>query len=400
MNPRSTPIPHAAQLFRRARKSWLVSAAIAVLGIACVAAIFIFAPAARAQGVTADTILIGQSAALSGPAQELGKEMKAGAEAYFKSVNDAGGINGRKIKLISLDDGYEPDRAKANTQKLIADDKVLALFGYVGTPTSNAALPLFTEAKVPFIGAFTGAQSLREPYNRYIFNVRASYFDETERIVDHLALQGVKKIVVFYQNDAYGKAGLAGMERAMQKRKMQIAATATVERNSVDVGEAVKKLAPADATAAVMISAYKSCAAFVREMKRAGAYPQFWNVSFVGSKALAHELGNEGRGVQISQVVPFPWEAGVPIVNEYQKKMGDEANYSFTSLEGYIAARVLVRGLRKAGKTLTRESLVDALSNLGTVDLGGFTVSYAPDNHNGSSFVDLTIISRDEKFLK
>ena len=157
---------------------------------------------AHAQSVGGDVILIGQSAALSGPAEELGKEMKAGAEAYFKVVNDAGGINGRKIKLISLDDGYEPDRAKANTQKLIVEEKVLALFGYVGTPTSNAALPIFTEAKVPFIGAFTGAQSLREPFNRYIFNVRASYFDETEEIVRHLTQQGVTKISVFYQNDA------------------------------------------------------------------------------------------------------------------------------------------------------------------------------------------------------
>jgi branched-chain amino acid transport system substrate-binding protein len=355
---------------------------------------------AFAQGVTADAILIGQSAALSGPAEELGKEMKLGAEAYFKSINDAGGINGRKIKMISLDDGYEPERAKANTQKLIGEEKVLALFGYVGTPTSNAALPIFTEAKVPFVGAFTGAQSLRDPHNRYIFNVRASYFDETEEIVEHLVQQGIKKIAVFYQNDAYGKAGLAGMERAMKKRNMQVAATATVERNTVDVNDAVKKLAPSNATAVVMISAYKSCAAFIREMKRAGAFPQFWNVSFVGSKALARELGTEGRGVQISQVVPFPWSSGVPLVNEYQKKMGDETNYSFTSLEGYIAARVLVRGLRKAGKNLTRESLVDAMSNLGTVDLGGFTVNYTPENHNGSSFVDLTIISKDEKFKK
>ena len=359
-----------------------------------------FTSAALAQGVTADTILIGQSVALSGPAQELGKEMKAGAEAYFNYVNENGGINGRKIKLISIDDGYEPDRAKVNTQKLIKDDKVLALFGYVGTPTSNAALPLFTEGKVPFIGAFTGAQSLREPLNRYIFNVRASYFDETEQIVGHLARQGLKKIAVFYQNDAYGKAGLAGVERAMKTRNMQVAATATVERNTADVTEAVKKLASSSSTAVIMISAYKSCAAFIREMKKAGAYPQFWNVSFVGSKALARELGAEGRGVQISQVVPFPWSTGIPLVHDYQQKIANEANYSFTSLEGYIAANVLVRGLRKAGKNLTRESLVDAMSNLGAVDLGGFTVKYSPDNHNGSSFVDLTIISRNEKFMR
>ena len=358
----------------------------------------IFVSTVHAQGVTADTITIGQSAALSGPAAELGREMKIGAEAYFNYINQNGGVNGRKIKLISIDDGYEPERAKANTIKLITEDKVLALFGYVGTPTSNASLPIFTEAKVPFIGAFTGAQSLRDPLNRYIFNVRASYFDETEEIVGHLVQQGVKQIAVFYQNDAYGKAGLAGMERAMKKRNMEITATATVERNSLDVASAVKTLSKNNPAAVVMISAYKSCGAFIKEMKKANSFPQFWNVSFVGSKALANELGDDGRGVQISQVVPFPWENGMPVVRDYQKKMGGDENASFTSLEGYIAAQVLVEGLKRAGKNLSRESLRDSLSNLGTLDLGGFKVTYSPTNHNGSSYVDLTIISKNKKF--
>jgi branched-chain amino acid transport system substrate-binding protein len=353
---------------------------------------------ASAQGVTNDMILIGQSAALSGPAAELGKEMKAGAEAYFKTVNDAGGINGRKINLISLDDGYEPDRAKANTQKLINDEKVLALFGYVGTPTSNAALPVFTEAKVPFLGAFTGAQSLREPFNRYIFNVRASYFDETEEIVRHLTQQGVTKISVLYQNDAYGKAGLAGMERAMSKRNLKLAGTATVERNSIDVAAAVASLAKIDAPAVVMISAYRSCAAFVKRTQAAGKSPLFWNVSFVGSKALSQELGEAARGVQISQVVPFPWSGEAKVVREYQRDIGGEANYSFTSLEGYLAAKVLVMGLKKAGKNLTRESFIDALASSGTTDFGGFKITYGADDHGGSTYVDLTIISRAGKF--
>ena len=355
---------------------------------------------ALAQGVTADTILIGQSAALSGPAEQLGNEMKAGADAYFTVVNQAGGVNGRKIKLISVDDGYEPDKAAANTKKLITEDKVLALFGYVGTPTSNAALPIFTAAKVPFIGAFTGAQSLREPFNRYIFNVRASYFDETEQIVAHLVLQGITKIAVFYQNDAYGKAGLAGVERAMKKRKLEIAETGTVERNTTDVAAAVGKLAKSGTNAVIMISAYKSCAAFIRAMKLAGGLQQFWNVSFVGSKALSSELGDEGMGVQISQVVPFPWSEVNPIVRDYQKNIGGASKYSFTSLEGYIAAKVLVEGLKRAGKNPTRESLVDALAGMGKTDLGGFTVSYSPTNHNGSTFVDLTIISRAGTFKR
>ena len=361
-------------------------------------AVWSFAEMSFAQGVSVDTILIGQSAALSGPAEQLGKEMKAGAEAYFDVVNKSGGINGRKIKLISVDDGYEPEKAAANTKKLIEEEKVLALFGYVGTPTSNAALPIFTAAKVPFVGAFTGAQSLREPFNRYVFNVRASYFDETEQIVAHLVQQSITKIAVFYQNDAYGKAGLAGVERALKKRKLEITSTATVERNTTDVSPAVGKLAKSGASAIIMISAYKSCAAFIKAMKLAGGFQQFWNVSFVGSKALSDELADEGIGVQISQVVPFPWSDSNPIVRDYQKNIGAPEKYSFTSLEGYIAARVLVEGLKRAGKNPTRESLVDGLAAMGKLDLGGFNINYAPGNHNGSSFVDLTIISRGGKF--
>lgn len=364
-----------------------------VLAVICTASAF-------AQGVSSDTILIGQSAALSGPAEALGKEMKAGAEAYFNAVNKAGGVNGRKIKLVSLDDGYEPDRAKANTEQLINKDGVLALFGYVGTPTSNAALPLFTKAKVPFVGAFTGAQSLRDPFNRYIFNVRASYFDETEEIVRHLTSLGVKKIAVFYQNDGYGQAGLAGVERAMKKRNLEIIGKATVERNTTDVSKAVAELAKLNAGAIIQISAYKSCAAFITAMQKAGQFPLFWNVSFVGSKALSAELGDAGRGVHISQVVPFPWANEVPVVREYQQRIGGEGDISFTSLEGYLAAKVLVEGLKKAGKNVNRESLVDALAGLGQVDLGGFNVRYSPTNHNGSTYVDLTIIGRDGKFRR
>ena len=377
---------------RQRFKSFLTALAAAALSFS--------AAVVSAQGVTSDTILIGQSAALTGPAGELGKDMKAGAEAYFKVINDAGGIGGRKIKLISLDDGYEPDRAKVNTQKLIDDEKVLALFGYVGTPTSNVALPLFTDAKVPFIGAFTGAQSLRDPLNRYIFNVRASYFDETEEIIRHLTQQGVTKIAVLYQNDAYGKSGLAGVERAMTKRNLKVFASTTVERNTTEVSGAVKVFAQADPAAIVMIGAYKTCAAFILQMQSAGRAPLFWNVSFVGSKSLAQETGDSGRGVHISQVVPFPWSNETKIVREYQRDIGGEANYSFTSLEGYLAAKVLVAGLKKAGKSLSRESLVDAMANSGTTDFGGFKVTYSPENHNGSSFVDLTIISKNGTFRR
>ena len=353
-------------------------------------------------GVSDKEIVLGQSAALSGPAKELGSEMRSGALLYFEQVNTGGGVHGRRIRLQTLDDGYEPERAAANTRKLIEEEKVLALFGYVGTPTSLAAQPLFTEAKVPFVGAFTGAQALREPFNRYVFNVRASYFDETEKIVEQLTTTGIKQIAVFYQNDAYGKAGLAGVERAMTKRGLKIAATATVERNTVDVAKAVAALSATRPDAIVMVSAYTSVAAFVKGMKKAGSAAQFHNVSFVGSRPLAAALGDEGVGVAIAQVVPFPWSGTLPVTREYQAqaRAAGAKDFSFTELEGYIAARVLVEGLKRAGRELTRERLVTALESLSRTDIGGFQVDYSSSNHNGSTFVDLTIIGRGGKFLR
>ena len=362
---------------------------------------FIVAGAALAQGVTDSTILLGQGAVFSGPAQELGIEMRNGAMAYFNYVNAQGGVHGRKIVLKSVDDRYEPDGAAAATRKLINEEKVFALFGYVGTPTFNAAAPILTEAKVPLVAAFTGAESLRDPLNRYVFNVRASYYDETEQIVQHLTSMGVNRIAVFYQNDAYGKTGLEGVTRAMKKRNMEIAGSTTVERNTVDVSKAIADMTKVKPQAVVMVSAYKSCAAFIREMKKAGMEPSFWNVSFVGSKALAKELDKEGRGVQISQVVPFPWDISLPVVKEYQRLIAAEGKeINFSSLEGFISAKVMVEGLRRAGKNPTREGLVKALESMDAYDVGGFKISYSPQSHRGSRFVDLTIISRDQKFVR
>jgi branched-chain amino acid transport system substrate-binding protein len=356
---------------------------------------------ASAQGVTDTQVVLGQSVALTGPAQQLGLDMQLGATLYFNRVNAQGGVNGRRIVLKTLDDGYESTRAAENTKKLINDEKVFALFGYVGTPTSQASLPIFTEARVPFVGPFTGAELLRSPVNRYIFNVRASYYDETEAIVQHLTAMSVNKIAVFYQNDSYGQAGLAGVERALKKRDIAVAAKGTVERNTVEVKGAVDTMLKAQPQAIVMISAYKSCAAFIKEMKKAGSNPTFWNVSFVGSKALAKELDKEGRGVQISQVVPFPWDSTVPVVKEYRRAM-DEGKHEigFGTLEGWIAARVMVEGLRRAGRKLDRETFVRSMESINDYDVGGFKVSYGPANRSGSKFVDLTIISKDQRFVR
>jgi ABC-type branched-subunit amino acid transport system substrate-binding protein len=353
-------------------------------------------------GISDRAVLIGQSVPLTGPAQELGLEMQLGANLYFDHINSQGGVHGRKINLRTLDDGYEPDRASANTLQLIEKDGVFALFGYVGTPTSVASLKVSNPAGVPFIGAFTGAEVLRQPFNRLIFNVRASYYDETEKIVDQFASLNVNRIAVFYQNDAYGKAGLSGVERAMAKRNLKLVATGTVERNSVDVEAAVKTIAAAKPDMVVMVTTYKSTAAYISAMRAAGANPQFYTVSFVGSRALAKELGPGGAGVGISQVVPFPWAGTVPVVREYQRLLAaspSKRDVSFTSLEGFIAAKVFVEGLKRAGKDPTREKLISGLESMRNFDAGGFAINFSPNNHSASSFVDLTIIRRDGSFL-
>ena len=359
--------------------------------------------AAAEVGVTDQKILLGQSAAFSGPAAQLGIQLHAGAKAYFDQINEQGGVFGRKIEIITADDKYESNLAAANTKKLIEEDNVFALFGYVGTPTSNAALPIFSKAKVPFFAPFTGAQSLREPFNREIFNIRASYFDETEYLVQKLVNTGLKNIAVFYQNDAYGQAGLAGVERAAKKMNIPLVERVTVERNSVDVKAAVDKVLPKHPDAIIQISAYSSCAAYIKAMRKAGYLGQFYNVSFVGSQALSDTLGKDGPGVVISQVVPFPWHVATPIIAEYQKgmKKAGVKEFNFSSLEGFVAAKVFTEGLRRAGRDLTREKLMRSLEtiNPSSFDVGGFDVTFTPTNHNGSKYVDMTAIIKDGKFL-
>jgi len=353
-------------------------------------------------GVTADKIVLGQAAVLSGPAAQLGIQMRNGIKSYLDYVNARGGVHGRKLELVSEDDRYEPAVAPGATKKLLDEHKVFALLGYVGTPTGVAHLPVVTQAKVPLVGMFTGAEALRVPFNRYVFHVRASYYDETEKIVEQVVSTGGRKISVFYQNDAYGEAGRKGTELALERRKMKIHSSGTVERNTVKVDAAAKTIHASQPDAVVMVSAYTSITAFVREMQKLGSGATFYNVSFVGSKALADALGKDGTGVAISQVVPFPWGTAVPVVKEYQQlaKKAGYPDYNFSALEGFLSAKVMVEGLRRAGRNPTREGLVEALEKMNDVDLGGFFISYSPKNRAGSKFVDLTIISRDGKFLR
>ena len=340
-------------------------------------------------------IVLGQSAALTGPAAQLGLQMRLGAKLCFDAVNAAGGVNGLMIDLKTLDDGYEPDRCKANTQALI-DEDVFALFGYVGTPTTLAALPLINAAKIPLIAPLTGAQALREPMSRWVFHVRASYYEETGLIVKQLTQLGLNRIAVFRQNDSYGKAGLDGVQLAMKPLGLDPLAVSTVERNSQDVTKAVKDLVPAMPEAIIMISAYKSCAAFIRAARKAGYGGVFYNVSFVGTQALLDELGKEALGVVVSQVMPYPFGTATGVVAEYQaalQKVGIERG-DYNSMEGYLAAKVFVEGLRRAGRP-NRDGLVAAFESMQTYNPGGFMMHFGPTRHTASNFVELSMLTGD-----
>src|ERR1041385_2106878 len=310
------------------------------------------AAASAEDGITADTITFGQPAVLSGPAAALGQGMKVGLNAAFEEINKKGGVHGRKLKLISADDGYEPEKSIVATKKLIEEDKVFALIGPVGTPTSAATQPIAMAAKVPFIGAFTGAGFLRDAKLDNVINVRASYDAETEAWVRHLTEDlKISKIAIFYQDDAFGRAGLSGFKKAMDKRSMAIAAEATYERNTVAVKTGVLALKQAAPEAVVIVGAYKPVAEFIKLSKKVGFSPVFVNNSFVGANALAKELGPEGKGVIVSQVVPFPADASLPVVADYQaaiKKAGGEPE--FVSLEGYLVGRLTIAALGKGGE--------------------------------------------------
>jgi ABC-type branched-subunit amino acid transport system substrate-binding protein len=353
-------------------------------------------------GVTSDTVVFGQAAVLGGPAAALGTGMRDGIQAAFEEINRKGGVNGRKLKLVSMDDGYEPDRAIAMTKKLIEEEKVFALIGPVGTPTSAAAQPIAQAAKVPFIGPFTGAGFLRDPKRDNVINIRASYDAETEAWVRHLTEDlKIKKIAIFYQDDAYGRAGLDGFKKAMTKRGMEIAGEGTYERNTIAVKSALLTLKRAEPEAVVMVGAYKPSAEFIKLARKIDFNPVFVNISFVGASALAKELGPDGNGVVVSQVVPFPWDASLKVVADYHaaiKARDPKAEPEFVSLEGYLTGRLAIAALEKAGAEPTREALLKAIRETGKFDIGGLPMTFGPEDNQGLDQVFMTIVQQDGTF--
>jgi ABC-type branched-subunit amino acid transport system substrate-binding protein len=375
----------------------LISGAAVLLGFA---AHLVASPASRAEpGVFDDRIVFGQSAALEGPAAALGLGMRNGILAAFNEANTAGGVNGRRLELVSRDDGYDPDRAIENTSRLLKEDQVFALIGEVGTPTSKAALPIATESRVPFIGPFTGAAFLRDPSLGNVINVRASYHQETEAWIEHLTKDlGVSRAALFYQDDSFGLAGRSGVVAALEKRSLKLVAEGTYMRNTTAVKTALLAIRRAKPQAVGMIGTYKACAEFIRLARRIGLDAVFVNISFVGPNALAKDLGKEGEGVVISQVVPFPEDASIPLVARYQKALKaaePEAEFDFVSLEGYIVGRLVVEALHRLRPPVTRAGMLRVIREGSVFDLGGITLSYSPGNNQGMDRVFLTRIQAD-----
>ena len=355
-------------------------------------------------GVSKDKIIFGQIAALEGPAQALGQGMREGILAAFEEANRAGGIGGRKLELKSVDDGYEPEKMIAAMNKMLhgEGEKVFAIVGPVGTPTAKAGQPIATEAKVPFIGPFTGAEFLRNPYNRYVINVRGSYFQETEAWIEHLTKDlGITKIAILYQDDTFGVAGLDGVKLAMAKRNMTLVASGTYKRNTTAIKTALLDIMKAKPEAVVTVGPYKPIAEFIKLARQVKLNAVFVAISFVGSDALAKELGDKGAEVVVSQVVPFPWDKTVPVVASYQSALAvlsPNAKPGFLSLEGYLVGRFVIEALKRIPGEPTREALLDSIFKGGSFDLGGVKLTYGPDRNQGMDQVFFTILQADGSF--
>jgi branched-chain amino acid transport system substrate-binding protein len=352
-------------------------------------------------GIFKDKIVFGQVAALNGPAQALGQGMREGILAAFEEANRGGGINGRRLELKSIDDSYEPEKTIEATNRAINEDKVFALVGAVGTPTSKAGQPIATAAKVPFIGPFTGAEFLRNPFNRYIVNIRSSYFQETEAWIDHLTSDlGITRIAILYQDDAFGLAGLAGVKKAMAKRNMSLVAEGTFKRNTIAIKSALLDIMKGQPQAVVTVGPYKPIAEFIKLARQLKVDAAFVAISFVGSDSLAQELGNQGTGVIISQVVPFPWDKSLRVVTSYQEALAAEnqkAKPGFVSLEGYLVGRLAIEALRRIPGEPSREAFLDAIER-SPFDLGGVKLAFDASQNQGSNEVYFTVLQSDGTF--
>jgi branched-chain amino acid transport system substrate-binding protein len=372
----------------------------AIASVVCIVASI--GSAAADPGVSGDKIVFGQAAALEGPAAALGLDMRTGILAAFEEANKAGGVKGRKLELISIDDGYEPNKSIEATKKLIDESKVFALIGSVGTPTSAATQPIAAQAGVPFIGPFTGAEFLRNPFQSNVINIRGSYFQETEEMIERLTKdRGISRIAILYQDDAFGRAGLTGVQRALDKRGMQLVSEGTFERNTVAVKSALLSIRAGKPEAVIMVGPYKPCAEFIKLARQLKLDALYVNISFVGSNSLAKELGPAGAGVVVTQVVPFPGDVSIPVVARYQaaiRAADPNAQPGFVTLEGYMVGRLVIAALEKLDGEPTRKALLDTVFH-NSFDLGGSKLVYGENDNHGMDDVFLTVIQADGTFM-
>lgn len=352
-------------------------------------------------GVTDSEIIVGSSVSASGPLGPLGAGIRDGAAAYFAHVNKQGGVAGRKLKFIALDDAYTVERTVANVKKLINDERVFALLGVTGTPSVMATIPIAGAANVPLFGPFTGAVEIRREFNRNLFTVTASYGEEMEKIVEHITTFGITKIAVVYLNNGFGTSGLAGVEQAMQKRNLKILGAVPVEANSSDIKAAADAMAKISPQVIIMATAGKVSADYIQEYKTKEPNTQFYCLSVTSNAQLSKVLGANIRGIAVSQTMPFPWSASSKLVKDYQDitKSSTQTDYSYAGLQGFLSARVFVEGLRRVGRELTRDKLITSLENMSRVDIDGYQISFSPTNHHGSKFVDLTVLGKDGRFM-
>jgi branched-chain amino acid transport system substrate-binding protein len=359
---------------------------------------------AETRGVTETSILIGSCSALDGPISFLGRQTVMGASAYLHMINDEGGVFGRKIQLQAFDDSYDPDRAPACFKRMTREG-VFALGFFVGTPTAKAYVPLAQEDKTPVVGLFTGAQLLYEPLKHEVINVRASYYDETREVVDKLWEQNIRKIGVIYQDDPFGKTVLDGVKLALQKHNATPVATGHFDRGSVEIEAGLREVMAVRPQAVVMVGPYASAAAIAKQAHAAGWRPQFLTVSFVGTEKFISEAGADAEGTIITQVMPPYDRTDYPTVALYRKCL---AKYSpgepptFTSLEGFVDALVLVEGLKRAGKDITREKFITAIESIHDMNVGlgpRLVLNYSATDHKGFDNVYPTIVKGGQAVL-
>lgn len=370
----------------------------------CAAALLVASAALGEEqpGVSDRSILFGQSAAFSGSAQELGRNMRLGMQAAFREVNEQGGVHGRRLELVSLDDGYEPEAAIDNTRQLIEGERVFALIGAVGTPTSRAAVPIAEDAGVPYIAPFTGSNFLRDPKWRGVVNLRASYYQETEEIVARLTGDlGIERIAIMYQDDSFGREGFRSVRRALERRELSLVAVGVYPRNTKAVKTALLDLRSGQPQAVILVGTYQPVATLIAWAQTTSFNPIFVTISFVGSKALARELGPAGAGVLVSQVVPFPTATEPAIVGSYRRALtalAPRAEPSFVSFEGYLAGRLAIAALTGCGRAVSRACLLDNLRRADVIDLDGFELRYGDGDNQGSDAVFLTVLDSDGQY--